>query len=207
MLFFGVFSLHVGRVFEGRAFQNTWPLGLAHDDLENSKRAFWRTPALQTPPKFHEKTPIKSTKSEISSGSRNKKREILFHLFWVCPSLPTLQGATLLGPLPSLGHFFWVWPPSPFGSLCCCLCCCLCCFCCRSGCCLCCFCCCSCWFDGVFAHDNVSRWEEGTKFKTRKNLSGELSGVTEQFESVEGVHEESSRCRRGVDVMLGSSIS
>ena len=41
---------------------------------ENSKRA--RAPALQTPPKFHEKTPRETQKERNGGGKRKKKREI-----------------------------------------------------------------------------------------------------------------------------------
>ena len=45
---------------------------------ENSKRAHSRVPALQTPPKFHEKTPReRKKKSENGGGRGKKKREIL----------------------------------------------------------------------------------------------------------------------------------
>ena len=44
---------------------------------ENSKRAHLRVPALQTPPKFNEKTPRETRKNEISGGREKKKREIL----------------------------------------------------------------------------------------------------------------------------------
>ena len=45
----------------------------SHDGPENSKRAFWRAPKLQTPPKFHEKMPTESTQSEILGGRTKKK--------------------------------------------------------------------------------------------------------------------------------------
>ena len=35
--------------------------GVSHDDPENSKRAFWTAPTLQTPPIFHENTPRERT--------------------------------------------------------------------------------------------------------------------------------------------------
>ena len=44
--------------------------------LAKSDPAAW-APALQTPPKFHEKTPRENTKSEISSGRRTKKAATL----------------------------------------------------------------------------------------------------------------------------------
>ena len=46
---------------------------VSHDDPENSKRAFWRAPALQTPPKFHEKTPRESTKRKKLGGEKKTK--------------------------------------------------------------------------------------------------------------------------------------
>ena len=56
---------------------------------ENSKRAHFRTPALQTPPKFHEKTPKREERKKIVAGG-GKKREIL---------ASTLRGPTLRGPI------------------------------------------------------------------------------------------------------------
>ena len=44
---------------------------------ENSKRAHLSVPALQTPPKFHEKTPRERRQNEISGGREQNKREIL----------------------------------------------------------------------------------------------------------------------------------
>ena len=57
---------------------------------ENSKRAHFTAPALQTPPKFHERTPRERKKKENCGGKRKKKREIL--------GSPTLRGSTLRGP-------------------------------------------------------------------------------------------------------------
>ena len=44
---------------------------------ENSKRAHLSAPALQTPPKFHEKIPREERKERILRRDREKKREIL----------------------------------------------------------------------------------------------------------------------------------
>ena len=44
---------------------------------ENSKRAHFRAPALQTPPKFHARTPRERKKKENCGGGGKKKREIL----------------------------------------------------------------------------------------------------------------------------------
>ena len=64
-----------------------------HDSL---RRAHWRVPALQTPPKFHEKTPRERRTNEISGGSE-KKREISGP-----PPFgpPTLRAPHPLGPHP-----------------------------------------------------------------------------------------------------------
>ncbi len=43
---------------------------------ENSKRAHLSAPALQTPPKFNEKTPQERRKNEIFGGREKKKSEI-----------------------------------------------------------------------------------------------------------------------------------
>ena len=51
---------------------------------------------LQTPPKFHEKTPREGRKNEISGGREKKKREIL----GPHPSDPTLWAPNPLGPHP-----------------------------------------------------------------------------------------------------------
>ena len=88
-------------------------------------------PALQTPPKFHEKTPQRR-KNEISGGREKKKREILApfgpptlrppnpsrpHLFWVrAPTLPgphPFRPPTPSGPPPSCPHHFGPPPPTP----------------------------------------------------------------------------------------------
>ena len=44
---------------------------------ENSKRAHFRAPALQTPPKFHARTPRERKKKENCGRGGKKKREIL----------------------------------------------------------------------------------------------------------------------------------
>ena len=56
---------------------------------ENSKRAHFTAPALQTPPKFHERTPRERKKKENCGGKREKKRENF--------GPPTLRGSTLRG--------------------------------------------------------------------------------------------------------------
>ena len=45
----------------------------SHQQPENSKRAYLRVPALQTPPKFHEKTPREGRKKRILRREREKK--------------------------------------------------------------------------------------------------------------------------------------
>ena len=91
-----------------------------HTMTQRAQTCILEDPALQTPPKFHEKTPNESTKSEILGGRRKKKREIL----GPHPSLggPTLQAPPPFGP-PILSRFgpppFWappfggptIWPP------------------------------------------------------------------------------------------------
>ena len=67
---------------------------------ENSKRAHLSAPALQTPPKFNEKTPREGKKERILWREREKKSA----KFWAPhPS----------GPHPSGPHFLWVWAPHP----------------------------------------------------------------------------------------------
>ena len=72
---------------------------------KNSKRAHLTAPALQTPPKFHEKTSRETEKELKWAGEGKKKREIL--------GLPPF-GAPPCGAHPSGVRFFWVWAP-PFG--------------------------------------------------------------------------------------------
>ena len=90
---------------------------------ENSKRAHLSAPALQTPPKFHEKTPREGRRTNFAAGEGKKKREILGlppfrpH-FWPPPFRPPLflgWGSHPSGPHPSGSHFIWVHgaPPSP----------------------------------------------------------------------------------------------
>ena len=104
LLSLGVFSLNFCGVFEDRDAlmctfglsgcrvkpqqpHQTGPLGLVRTrQPENSKRAHFRAPALQTPPKFHERTPRERKKNEISGGREQKKREILgLPPFWAPP--------------------------------------------------------------------------------------------------------------------------
>ena len=122
----GVLSLNFGGVFEGRDASNVhvWALGLScetpaasHDNLRTPKRAHFRAPALQTPPKFHEKTPQKEekrTKMGVGEGKKGAK-------FWAPhpsgphpfgpPPLraPTPSGPTLGAP-PFGAPPFGAWP-------------------------------------------------------------------------------------------------
>ena len=59
----------------------------------NSKRAHLSAPALQTPPKFHEKTPREGRKERIMWRERGRKNA----KFWA----PTLRGPHPSGPHPS----------------------------------------------------------------------------------------------------------
>ena len=65
---------------------------------ENSKRAHLRAPALQTPPKFHERTPSERKKKENCGGRREKKARNF--------GPPTLLGPTFSGSHPSGPHNF-----------------------------------------------------------------------------------------------------
>ena len=75
-----------------------WALGLSWETQglaqqpENSKRAHFRAPALQTPPKFHARTPRERKKKENCGGRREKKERNF--------GPPTLLGSTLLGSTP-----------------------------------------------------------------------------------------------------------
>ena len=95
----GVFSLNFGGVFKGRDPQMC-TFGL-------SKRAHLSAPALQTPPKFHEKTPREGRKERILWREREKKREIL--------GFPPF-GAPPFGPPPFRPPTFSVFGPPPFGA-------------------------------------------------------------------------------------------
>ena len=63
----------------------------------------FEVPALQTPPKFHEKTPRERRKNEISGGREQKKREILGPPPFGPPPFgpPTLRAPSPPGPHPS----------------------------------------------------------------------------------------------------------
>ena len=72
---------------------------------ENSKRAHFRAPALQTPPKFYEKTPRETQKERNDGGKGKKEREILGPPPLGAPPFgappwgaPPLGGPTLGGP-------------------------------------------------------------------------------------------------------------
>ena len=73
------------------------PPGL-HTTAREPKRAHLSAPALQTPPKFHEKTPREGRKERILWREREKSAK-----FWAPhPSDPHLQAPT----------FSWVWAPT-----------------------------------------------------------------------------------------------
>ena len=93
------------RVRRTRKCAPTWALGLCETAAppdraagartrqpENSKRAHFRVPALQTPPKFHEKTPRETQKERNGGGTGKKKREILGPLRG--PTFSRIRGPT-----------------------------------------------------------------------------------------------------------------
>ena len=83
----------LGLSCETRAAPPDRAAGASH--YENSKRAYLNVPALQTPSKFHERTPRERRKNEISGGREKKKREILGPPpFGPHPSAPTLRAPT-----------------------------------------------------------------------------------------------------------------
>ena len=85
---------------ETRRPHQTEPPGLAHDNQRTPKRAHLSVPALQTPPKFHEKTPREGRKERILWREREKKAR-------------NFVPPTLRAPTPSGRHFFfWVWAPT-----------------------------------------------------------------------------------------------
>ena len=103
----GVLSWNFVGVFEGRnpemctfglsgcrvkprRLHQTGPPGLAHDSPRTPSVAHFRAPALQTPPKFHERTPRERKKKENCGGRREKKARNF--------GPPTLLGSTLRGP-------------------------------------------------------------------------------------------------------------
>ena len=75
---------------------------------ENSKRSHLSPPALQTPAKFHKKTPRERQQERKWGGRGEKKREILGP-----PPFGVVRGPTLRGPHPSAHPS----GPSPFGAL------------------------------------------------------------------------------------------
>ena len=77
---------------------------------ENSKRAHLSAPTLQTPPKFHERTPKERKKKENCGGRREKKARNFGPPTLRGSTLrgSTLRGPTLRGPHPS--------GPPPFGA-------------------------------------------------------------------------------------------
>ena len=117
------FGLSGCRVKPRRPHQ-TGPPGLVRTrQPENSKRAHFTAPALQTPPKYHGRTPRERKKKENCGGGEEGKKSAKF---WA-PTLraPTLLGSTLLGSTllgstllgstlrgPTFSRF---WPP-PFGA-------------------------------------------------------------------------------------------
>ena len=124
----GVFSLNSGWCFWRPEPLNVhvWALGLSCEtpaaptrpgrrgftrQPENSKRAHLSAPALQTPPKFHEKTPREGRKERILRRDREKSAK-----FWA-PTLrgPTLRGPTLRAPTLRAPTFSGLGPP-PFGA-------------------------------------------------------------------------------------------
>ena len=90
---------------------------------ENSKRAHFTAPALQTPPKFHERTPRERKKKENCGGKREKKTRNFglptlsgLHPSGLHPSGPPPFGApTLWGPH-LRGPTFSGFGPPPFGA-------------------------------------------------------------------------------------------
>ena len=98
----GVFSLNFGGVSKTGTLKcarlGYWAVvfnpsgfgaaGASHDSPENSKRAHLSAPALQTPPKFHEKTPREGRKERILRREREKDAK-----FWAPhPSGPHPSG-------------------------------------------------------------------------------------------------------------------
>ena len=69
-----------------------------------TKRAFWRAPTLQTPPKFHEKTPGESTKSAIPNWKRKKKARNF--------GPPPFGAPPVENPRPSGPSIFLGWRPA-----------------------------------------------------------------------------------------------
>ena len=78
---------------------------------ENSKRAQLRVPALQTPPKFHERTPREGKKNENCGGRREKKARNFVPPPFGAPPF----GAPPFGPPPFGAPLFLVLAPHPLG--------------------------------------------------------------------------------------------
>ena len=74
---FFVLSPSLGCPYFGWCFEGLHPR-MCTLGLSNSKRAHFKAPALQTQPKFHEKTPEREkTRAKVRSGRQQKKLEIL----------------------------------------------------------------------------------------------------------------------------------
>ena len=86
------------------------PPAFPHDSPRTPKRAHFRAPALQTPPKFHEKTPRERKRARMGAGEGKKNAH-----FWAShPSGPPPFGPPS-APHPSGPNFFQVWSPTPPG--------------------------------------------------------------------------------------------
>ena len=120
----------LARPFLASPFGGLWRRRGFTRQPENSKRAHLRVPALQTPPKFHEKTPREREKKSEDGGKRVKKKREILGPRLRAPTLraPTLRFPTLRAHIPPGStlrpssvrgggppglHFFWVWAYVP----------------------------------------------------------------------------------------------
>ena len=94
----------LARPFLASPFGGLWRRRGFTRQHENSKRAHLRVPALQTPPKFHEKTPREREREKKSEdgGRRGKKKSAKFWApaFGHPPFEPTLRFPTLRAHIP-----------------------------------------------------------------------------------------------------------
>ena len=92
----------LARPFLASPFGGLWRRRGFTRQPENSKRAHLRVPALQTPPKFHEKTPREREKKSDDGGRRVKKKREILGPRLRAPTLraPTLRFPTLRAPIP-----------------------------------------------------------------------------------------------------------
>ena len=103
----GVFSLNFGSARLSSQAGGFWPPAL-HTTAHELQTCTFKTPALQTHPKFHEKTSKRGKKERKNVAGKRIKREILG-----LPPLPHPLGAPPFGDPPFGNPPFGAHPPGP----------------------------------------------------------------------------------------------